>query len=109
MRQPHPAQHVWRFGELDVVVADDLNPVAPWIAEIKEPPRQHLDPRVSQGFAHGFLVVHDKSEMTALIRRLPATLLQSEELIAKINERRVLALAAQFEVEQAAVERQRLV
>src|SRR5712675_2804613 len=36
MRQPHAAQHVGCLGELDVVVADDLDAVAPWIQEIEE-------------------------------------------------------------------------
>src|SRR5438552_722927 len=31
MRQPHAAQDVWRFGELDVVVADDLYAIAPGV------------------------------------------------------------------------------
>ena len=46
--------------------------------------------------------------MPAVIRRLPPALLQREELIAKIDEGGVFALAAQLELEQAAVERQRL-
>jgi hypothetical protein len=46
--------------------------------------------------------------MPAIIRRLPPALLQREELTAKIDEGRVSALAAKLELEQAAVERQRL-
>ena len=46
--------------------------------------------------------------MTAVITGLLAALLQGEELIAEIDEGRVLALAAQLELEQAPVEGQRL-
>src|SRR6266542_4728432 len=46
--------------------------------------------------------------MTAVVGRLGAALLQRKELVAQIDERRGLALAAQLELEQAAVEGQRL-
>src|SRR5208282_1807029 len=36
IRQSHAAQHVRRLGELDVVVANDLDAVAPGIAEVEE-------------------------------------------------------------------------
>src|SRR6478672_3626658 len=54
------------------------------------------------------LVVDHETKMTAVVGALGAALLQREELIAQIDERRGLALAAQFELEQAAIERQRL-
>src|SRR5262245_414639 len=108
MRQPHAAQHVWRLGELDIVVADDLDPVAPGIDKIEEAPRQPLDPGIGERRAHRLLFIHHQPEMPAVIGRLPAPLLQREELIAKIDESRVLALAAQLELEEPAVKRQRL-
>ena len=42
--------------------------------------------------------------MTTVVRSLRAAFLEREELIAEIDESRVLALAAQFEVKQASVE-----
>src|SRR5262249_50599588 len=108
MGEPHAAQHVRRLGELDVVVADDLYPVAPGVAEIEEPTRQRLDARRRQRAAHRVLVVDHETEMAAVVGALDAALLQREKLIAQIDERRGLALAAQFELEQASVERQRL-
>ena len=45
--------------------------------------------------------------MTAVVSRLFASRLQRDELVAKIDEGHRLALAAQFEVEDAAVECQR--
>ena len=47
--------------------------------------------------------------MPPIIGRLPAALLKGEELVAEINESSVFAFAAQLEVEQPAVELQRLV
>jgi hypothetical protein len=47
--------------------------------------------------------------MPTVVGGLPAAFLQRQELIAKIDERHVVALAAQFEREQPAVERQRLI
>src|SRR5258708_28091692 len=108
MGEPHPVQHVRRLGELDVVVADDLYPVAPGVAEIEERARQRLDSRRRQRAADRVLVVDHETKMTAVVGGLSAALLQREELIAQIDERPGLALAAQFELEQAAIERQRL-
>src|SRR5262245_47300892 len=106
--EPHPAQHVRGLGELDVVVADDLYSVAPGVAEIEEGAGQRLDPRRRQGAAHRVLVVDHETKMTAVVGGLGAPLLQRQELVAQIDEGRGLALAAQFEVEQATVECQRL-
>ena len=47
--------------------------------------------------------------MTAVVGRLGAALLKRKELIAQIDEGRGLAPAAQLEVEQAAVECERLI
>src|SRR5262249_12927832 len=108
MRQPHPAQHVRRLGELNIVVADDLDAVAPRIAEIEEWARQRLDARSRERAAHRLLVVDHEAEMAAVVGRLLAALLQRDELIAQIDEGRGLALAAQLELEQPAIEGQRL-
>jgi hypothetical protein len=45
--------------------------------------------------------------MTAVVGRLAAALLQRDELVAEIDERVRVALAAQLEGEEAPVERQR--
>jgi hypothetical protein len=47
--------------------------------------------------------------MPPVIGRLPATLLQREELVTQINEGRIPALATQLEFEQPSVVRQRLI
>jgi hypothetical protein len=45
----------------------------------------------------------------AVIGRLPAAFLKSQELVAEIDEGSILAPAAQLEIEQPAVKFQRLV
>ena len=47
--------------------------------------------------------------MTTLVGRLLAPLLESNELVAEIDEGHGVALAAQLEREEPAVERQRLI
>ena len=47
--------------------------------------------------------------MAAVVRRLFAALLKGDELVAQLDEGHGLASAAQLEIEEASVERQRLV
>src|SRR5262245_28370609 len=109
MGELHAAQNVLGLGELDVVVADDLEAVAPGIAKIEEASRQRLDSCLEKRLAHRFLVVDHQTEMTAVIGRLPTALLKRQELISEIDESGIAVLAAQGEVEEAAVKRERLV
>jgi hypothetical protein len=44
MRETHAAQHMRRLGELDVGVADDLDPVAPRVEEIRNGPGSGVMP-----------------------------------------------------------------
>ncbi len=107
MRQPHAAQDVRRLGELYVVVADDLEAIAPRVAEVEERPRQHFDACFDQRSADGVLVVDHEPEMATIVRRLVASLLEREELVAQIDERHLLAFPAKPELEYPRVERQR--
>ena len=75
MRQSHAAQDVWRFGKLYILVADDLDAVAPWIEKVKKRPRKGLDSRIAQRFTDRILVVDHKSKMTSIVSRLGTTLL----------------------------------
>src|ERR1044072_1613331 len=108
MLQVHAAQHVRRLGELDVVVADDLDAIAPRVEKIEKPARQHIDSRVSQRLADGLLVVDHKPEVAAIVGGLGPTFLKREELVAQIDEGRGVALAPKLEIEQSAVEGQSL-
>src|ERR1700693_5878491 len=108
MRQSHAAQHVRRLGELDVVVADNLDAVAPRVEKVEKRAGQRLDTRVSQCLADCILVVAHKSKMASLLRGLSPSLLQCEELVAQIDEGRTAALAPKLEVEQSTVKSQSL-
>ena len=92
MRQPHAAQDVRGLGELDVRVADDLDAVAPRVEEVEKRTRQRLDAGVGERGADGLLVVDDESDVTAVVGRLAAALLQREELVAQVDERGSLVL-----------------
>src|SRR5207237_3438933 len=107
-RQPHAAQHVGRLGELDVVVANDLDAVAPWIEEIEEGTVERSDARRLQGATRRLLVIDHETEMAAIVGSLLAPLLKGDELVAEIYEGHGVALAAQLELEEPAVEGQRL-
>src|SRR5207302_1604647 len=93
--------------ELNVVVADDLYPIAPGIPKIQERPVERRDTGCFECFAGRFFIIDDKSEVPAIVCGLPATLLQGDELIAEVDEGHGVAPAAEFEREDAAVERQR--
>src|SRR5216684_5362767 len=107
LRQTHAAQNVWSLGELDVVIAHDLDAIAPGVAEIQKRTVDRLDPRSLEGGARRLLVVDNEAEMPAVISGLFASRLQRDELVAKIDEGHRLALAAQLKVENAAIECQR--
>src|SRR5438270_3660625 len=109
MRKLHAAEHIGRLGELDIIVADNLDAVAPGIAEIEKASGQRRDACLRQRLANRLLVVDDETEMAAVIGSLAAALLKRQELVAKVDESRILAPAAQLEIEQAAIEGQRLV
>jgi len=108
MRQSHAAQHVRRLGELDVVIADNLDAVAPRVEKVEKRAGQRLDSRIGQRLADGILVVDHKPKMAAFVSRLSTALLQCKELVAQIDEGRTAALAPKLEVEQSTVESQSL-
>src|SRR5690606_32817523 len=109
VRQPPATKHVRRLGELNVVIADDLDAVPPWVEEIQKAPRQRLNASFLQGRAYRLLVIDHQCKVPAVAGRLPAALLKGEAAVTEIDEGSVFALAAQLEVEQPTVEFQRLV
>jgi hypothetical protein len=74
MRQSH-AQHVRRLGELYVVVANNLDAIAPGVEKVEKWAGQRLDTRIGQRLADGILVVDHKSEMAALVSGLSTAFL----------------------------------
>jgi hypothetical protein len=90
MRQPHAAKHVRRFGELNIIVADDLDAVTPGIAEVEKWTRQRLDACFGKRLAGRLLVIDDQAKMTAVVEGLSAAFLERKKLVAKIDESRGL-------------------
>src|SRR6266853_3667656 len=106
VRQTHAAEDVGGFGELDIVIADDLNAVAPWVAEIEEWALERGNAGSLEGGACRLLVVDHQAEMATIVCSLFAAFLKSNELVAQIDKGHGVTLAAQLELEEAAVERQ---
>ena len=86
MGQTHAAQHVWRLGELDFLIANNLDAIAPGVEKVEKRARQRFDPRPSQCLADGFLVVDHKPKMTSIVGWLRSAFLQGKELVAQIDK-----------------------
>lgn len=100
--EPHPTQDRRRLGELDVPVIDNLDVIAPRVAEVKRPARLNGDAVFSQTFADALLVVDHQAEMPRSVRGLSTTRGQGDELIADVNERHPVAVtAAQLKLKHA--------
>src|SRR5205814_4316744 len=106
MRESHAAQHVRRLGELNILVADDLDAVTPRVEKIEKRSREGLDSRVGQCFAGRFLVIDHKSKVTPIVGGLHAALLERNKLVSQIDDGHRVAFASKFEFEQAGVESQ---
>src|SRR3954469_20527839 len=103
-RQAHRREDVSWLGELHLVVLDDLDAVARRIAEVEPTTRQDVDARGLERGARGLLVLDDEPEVRFLLAR--AALEQREELVADLQERRVLLGAVdRGRFEQRGVER----
>ena len=108
MREAHATQDIGGLGELDIRVVNDLYAVASRVPEIEEGAIKQANTCCLERLAGRDLVVDDKTEMTAIVGWLFATLLERDELVAQIDEGHGVALAAQLEGKEAAVERERL-
>src|SRR5215470_4241245 len=95
--------------ELDVVVADDLDAVAPRIAEVKKGAVERNDAGRLESATGRLFIVDYQAEVAAIVRRLLAPLLEGNKLVTQIDEGHVVTLAAQLELEELTVKCQRLV
>src|SRR6185437_11573133 len=68
--QAHTAKDLGRLRELDVAVVDDLNVVAPGVAEVEPAAGLQFDAGVNQRLAGRLLVVDDEAEVAGPVRRL---------------------------------------
>ena len=107
--QVHGREHLGRLGELDVAVLDDLDVVAPRVDEVEPAAGQDLGARLLERLAQRRAVVDDEAEVAVLVLGLRAAGGERDELIAHVDERHARAAAAQRELEQPAVEGERLV
>src|SRR5258708_37825190 len=94
LRQTHAAQNVWSLGELDIVIAHDLDAIAPGVAEIQKWTVDWLDPRSLEDGARRFLVVDNEAEMPAVIGGLFVCRPQRGGIVAKIDKSHRLSLSA---------------
>src|ERR1700746_4205800 len=106
MRQAHATQHIGCLGELNIVITNDLHSVAPGVPKIEERTVKYGNTRCLECLAGRFFVVHDETEVAAIVRGLPAALLQGNKLIAQVDEGHGVTLAEHFKFEDAAIERQ---
>jgi hypothetical protein len=83
--------------------------VPPGVAEVQAPPREDLGAGLLEQAADLVAVVHDQAEVAALVGRLAPSLLEGDELVAHVHERHPRRPPAQGQVEDPAVEGERLV
>jgi catechol 2,3-dioxygenase-like lactoylglutathione lyase family enzyme len=107
--ETHTAQDLGRLRELDVAVVDDLDVVAPGVEEVEAASRLDLGTRLFEGVAGRFFVVDDEAEVPLPVRRLRSAFRERDELVADVDERHARRATAQLEVEDPAVELERVV
>jgi nitroreductase len=97
-----------RLREFDLRVLDHLDEVAPGVAEVVST-AEELDSRLSQRLERGLSVLDDEPEVPLVVGRLRAALGEREELVAHVEKGHVPVAFGHLEVEEAAVELDRLV
>ena len=105
----HPGEHGGGLRELDLTVVDHLDPVAPGVGEVESAAGQDPGARSLQRHPRRLLVVDDEAEVPGIVRRLRAPLRERQELVAHVEERHPGDPPAELELEDRAVEAQRLV
>ncbi|MGI8421164.1 MAG: hypothetical protein ACR2MU_02705, partial [Gaiellaceae bacterium] len=107
--EAHAREHLRAFRELDLVVRNDLDPVAERVQEVEPATRQDLDARRLERAARRVPVVDDEAEVALAAGRLRIALHQGDELVADLDEGGAGHTPQQLEVEARAVERECLV
>lgn len=106
--EAHAPQNLRRLRELNVSVLDDLDEVAPRVAEVEPAPAQDLHAGLLEGAARRLLVVHHEAEVAMVVGRLRAAFAERDELVAHVQEGHARGAPAQLEVEDSSVEGKRL-
>jgi hypothetical protein len=105
--QAHAAQDVLGLRELDLSVLDDLDVVAPGVAEVHRASRLDVHAGLLQPAPSRLLVVDSETEVAMRIGRLRTARRERDELVAHVDEGHAAAAAAQLELEDSPVERER--
>src|SRR5439155_22319511 len=79
----HPFEHVRCFSELDVIVGNHLDSVAPRVAQIDQP-IQYLNSQLYQSSADRLPVIYDKTEMELVLCPLAPAEAHWDELPASM-------------------------
>src|SRR6185436_11087527 len=82
--------------------------VAPGVAEVEPAAGLKLDAGVNQRLAGRLLVVDDETEVAGPVRRLRPSFGERDELVAHVDEGHPPGAAAQLELEDPAVELERV-
>jgi len=82
VRKAHATQDVGGLRELDVLIADDLDAIAPRGAKIQEGAIKRSDTSRFQRIAGCLLVIDNQAEMSTIVRGLRTALLKRNKLIA---------------------------
>src|SRR5215213_796204 len=106
--ETHSRKHGRRLRELHLRVLDDLDEIAPRVAEAKPPARLDLDAGRLERLTHPRSIVDHEAEVTAGTAVGRVALGQREELVAHVEKRHSSRAAAELEIEDAAVEGHRL-
>jgi heme exporter protein A len=107
--QTHPGEHRRRLGGLDLGVLDHLHAIPPWVAEVQSVPTLDLDARLVERLADLGAVIDHQSEMAVPVGCAWLAVREGEELIAHVEEGHAWHASAKLEIEDAAVELDRLV
>src|SRR5829696_5669392 len=103
--EAHALEDLRRLRELDVLVGDDLDVVAPGVAN---PIPADVGSRFPGGPERPVPFVDDQPEVAMVVGRLLATFGERDELIADVDERHAPGSPPQRELEDPAVELERL-
>ena len=88
---------------MNILIINDLNAVAPGIAEVEERSIELCDAGLVQRASSSFLIVNNETEMTTIVGRLFTALLKGDELITKIDECHPVIFAAQLEFKELTI------
>ena len=104
----HAAEYRRRLRELHVAIVDDLDVVAPRVAEAQAAAGLATSAPAATAAAQASSIVDDEPEVALFVDAAAAALGEGEELIAEVDEGHPGDAAAELDREDRAVEGERL-